>query len=130
MTTSEFAKLFAKTYNVRMQDADTWVHAIFEFLCEQCAEQPEIKMQGLGSLRQVYSPPRKYTDLHTGKLMVSEPRMNIQFVGSPKLDKLMKSVPVPEEPKVDKRKKSDLPIRGPKQVEASEPLADEVDDEV
>ena len=121
MTTSEFAKLFAKTYNVRMQDADTWVHAIFEFLCEQCAEQPEIKLQGLGVLKQIYSPPRKYTDLHTGKQMVSEPRMNIQFVGSPKLDKLMRSVPVPEEPKYDKRTKSDLPIRGPKHADA--PLA-------
>lgn len=117
MTTSEFAKLFAKTYNVRMQDADTWVHAIFEFLCEQCALQSEIKMQGLGVLKQIYSPPRKYTDLHTGKQMVSEPRMNIQFVGGPKLDKLMKTVPVPEEPKYDKRRKSDLPIRGPKQTD-------------
>ena len=116
MTTGEFAKLFAKTYNVRQQDADTWVRSIFEFLCEQCALQPEIKMMGLGSFKQVYSPPRKYTDLYTGELKVSEPRMNIQFSGGPKLDKLMKAVPVPEEPKVDKRKRSDLPIRNPKKA--------------
>ena len=114
MTTSEFAKLFAKTYNVRQQDADTWVRSIFEFLCEQCALQPEIRMTGLGTLKQIYSPPRKYTDLNTGELKVSEPRMNIQFSGGPKLDKLMKTVPVPAEPKFDKRKKSDLPVRGAK----------------
>ena len=125
MTTIEFAKLFAKTYNVRQQDAETWVRSIFEFLGEQCALQSEIKMIGLGAFKQTYSPARKYTDLHTGKQMVSEPRMNISFVSSPKLDKMMRSVPVPAEPKYDKRKKSDLPIRGPKPGAEVEPNVDE-----
>lgn len=114
MTTAEFAKLFAKTYNVRQQDADTWVRSIFEFLCEQCAVQSEIKMAGFGVMRHVYSPPRKYTDLHTGKQMVSEPHMALQFSECPKLCKMMKEVPVPKDQKLNSRRKSDLPIRGVK----------------
>ncbi len=111
MTRAEFVKAFAKAYNVCIQDADVWVRAFFEFLGEQCVAQPEVSIVGFGTFKQSYSPPHKYTDLHTGVVKTTEPRLNIQFSAGPKLDKAMKALPVPEEQKVDRRRKSDLPVR-------------------
>ena len=111
MTTSEFSKLFAEQYNVSAQAAETWIRSIIEFLAEQCVLNTEIKLTGFGAFKQKYSQPRKYLDLNSGTVKISEPKMNLGFDPSPKMEKAMRSAKIPEQPKFNKRNKSDLPIR-------------------
>lgn len=115
MNTSDFVKAFAAQYNVAVQAADTWIRSVFEFLAEQCVENPEIKIAGFGSFKHNYIPARSYTDFQTGMIKKSEPRINLSFDVGPKLDREMRSVPVPSIPPKKGGRKSELPFR-PKHV--------------
>ena len=121
MNTSDFVKAFAEQYNVAVQAADTWVRSIFAFLAEQCVENPEIKIAGFGVFKHNYIPARSYTDFKTGVIKKSEPRINLAFDVGPKLDREMRSVPVPSIPPKRGGRKSELPFRPKHNAEAEEP---------
>ena len=127
MNTSEFIKAFAENYNVAAQAADTWVRSIFEFLGEQCVENDEVKIAGFGVFRHAYSPARSYQDFHTGEVKKSAPRINLNFDIGPKLDKAMRTVPVPPAPPMRGVRKSELPIRADNGVEEEDSPSDQTE---
>lgn len=98
MTQQELTNLISEKFNLPKAESERIIKFIEAKILHELTSGHRLYFTNLGSFKKVLRPPRKYRNLHTGKIETLPARYEIHFRTSvPLLKKLNKQPPPPKQ---------------------------------